>query len=74
MHRANIDVSNYDKETWNAYVAELGSDVIEYEYDVAHIEVDGRFTSTIPVLCRVGDCIYRCSNRTTWKKLYLAIV
>ena len=74
VHRANIDVSNYDKETWNAYVAELGSDVIEYEYDVAHIEVDGRFTSTIPVLCRVGDCIYRCSNRTTWKKLYLAIV
>ena len=74
MHRANIDVSNYDKETWNAYVAELGSDVIEYEYNVAHIEVDGRFTSTIPVLCRVGDCIYRCSNRTPWKKLYLAIV
>lgn len=70
----DIDVSNYDEETWNDYVAELGDDVIEYEYDVAHIEVDGRFTSTIPVLCRVGDCIYRCSNRTTWKKLYLAIV
>ena len=71
MYGANIDVSNYDEETWNAYVAELGRDVIEY--DVAHIAPDSRFTDTIPVLCRVGDCIYRC-NRTAWKKLYLAIV
>lgn len=68
----DIDVSNYDKETWNAYVAELGSDVIEY--DAAHIDRDNRFDRTIPVLCRVGDCIYRCADRTAWKNLYLAIV
>ena len=46
----DIDVSNYDEETWNAYVAELGDDVIEY--DTAHIEPDCRFESTIPVLSR----------------------
>ena len=68
----DIDVSNYDEETWNDYVAELGDDVIEY--DTAHIEPDCRFESTIPVLCRVGDCIYRCADRTSWKSLYLAIV
>ena len=51
----DIDVSNYDEETWNDYVAELGDDVIEY--DTAHIEPDCRFESTIPVLCR------RCSDR-----------
>ena len=68
----DIDVSNYDEETWNDYVAELGDDVIEY--DVAHIDRDNRFDRTIPVLCRVGDCIYRCADRTAWKNLYLAIV
>lgn len=72
MHESNIDVSNYDEETWSDYVAELGDDVIEY--DTAHIEPDCRFESTIPVLCRVGDCIYRCADRTSWKSLYLAIV
>lgn len=68
----DIDVSNYDEETWNDYVAELGDDVIEY--DAAHIDRDNRFDRTIPVLCRVGDCIYRCADRTAWKNLYLAIV
>ncbi len=68
----NIDVSNYDEETWNDYVAGLGDDVIEY--DTAHIDRDNRFDRTIPVLCRVGDCIYRCADRTSWKNLYLAIV
>lgn len=68
----DIDVSNYDEETWNDYVAELGDDVIEY--DTAHIDRDNRFDRTIPVLCRVGDCIYRCADRTAWKNLYLAIV
>lgn len=72
VHESNIDVSNYDEETWSDYVAELGDDVIEY--DTAHIEPDCRFESTIPVLCRVGDCIYRCADRTSWKSLYLAIV
>ena len=72
MHESNIDVSNYDEETWNGYVAELGDAVIEY--DAAHIDRDNRFDRTIPVLCRVGDCIYRCADRTAWKNLYLAIV
>ena len=68
----DIDVSNYDEETWNDYVAELGDAVIEY--DAAHIDRDNRFDRTSPVLCRVGDCIYRCADRTAWKNLYLAIV
>lgn len=68
----DIDVSNYDEETWSDYVAELGDDVIEY--DTAHIDRDNRFDRTLPVLCRVGDCIYRCADRTAWKNLYLAIV
>lgn len=72
MRSYDIDVSNYDEETWNDYVAELGDDVIEY--DTAHIDRDNRFDRTIPVLCRVGDCIYRCADRTAWKNLYLAIV
>lgn len=72
MRSYDIDVSNYDEETWSDYVAELGDDVIEY--DTAHIDRDNRFDRTLPVLCRVGDCIYRCADRTAWKNLYLAIV